>query len=152
MDGTKNTETDLAGRVMSLEQKFRGLHGRVSALEMRLSPGASGEDDIDEYDLTEFVACGNTGISGGIPDSVDLEDRVRSLEERLGRTDASVQRSHAEGSVHTIDITGLIMGISMIAIGILLSTNSLDMLKNPMLAFVCGVSLLAYVTFKAIKK
>ncbi len=50
MDETcKASEPDIVGRIMALEQRMRGLYGRVGALEMRFSGEASAYDD------TEFV-------------------------------------------------------------------------------------------------
>ena len=47
-----------------------------------------------------------------------------------------------------LDLTGLIVGLAMLAIGVLLSTNSFDMLRNPLLAFGAGIAILACVALR----
>ena len=45
--------------------------------------------------------------------------------------------------VSMLDITGILVGITMLAVGLLLATDSIDLLKNPLLAFAAGFAILA---------
>jgi len=40
-------------------------------------------------------------------------------------------------------MTGIIVGLSMLAVGVLLATGSVDLLRNPALAFAAGIVILA---------
>jgi hypothetical protein len=123
----KSIEPDTMGRVMSLEQKTRGLSGRVSALEMRFSSGeAAASDD------TEFVP-------GERRRDLSLEGRIAALEATLKEK----RRAPNAQKVSMLDVTGLIVGLSLLAVGALLATGSVDLLRNPLLAFTAGVVILA---------
>ena len=127
----KNVEPDIVGRVMALEQRARGLHGRVSALEMRFSPGNS-PVNTSAGDTLEFVPgeapAGHAGPS--------LEDRVAALE-------TAVSNRMPAQKVSMLDVTGILVGISLLIVGILLATDSVGLLKNPALAFAAGLVILA---------
>ncbi|HTY90521.1 MAG TPA: hypothetical protein VMC84_05030 [Methanocella sp.] len=119
----KSGEPDIIGRVMALEQRTRGLSGRVSALELRFS----GESACDPV---EFVP-GEPPAGGA-----RLEDRVAALE-------AAMSKKAPPQKVSMFDVTGLIVGLSMLAVGVLLATGSFDLLRNPLLAFAGGLVILA---------
>ena len=131
----KGQEADILGRVMALEQRTRGLHGRVNALEMRLS-GAVGPDAQEDC---EFVA------GERLPDS--LEKRVAALE-----AIANGRKEPDARGASMLDITGMVVGLSLLAVGVLLSTNSIDLLRNPLLAFTVGVIILACSMGRLLKK
>jgi hypothetical protein len=143
---SKSIETDITGRVMALEQKLRGLQGRVSALEMRLSMETPGAGQVSLYDGMEFIS--GEPCPQQAPDMAVLEGRLSSME-------AMFQNKKAERSDRknlAIDLTGLIVGLALLAIGVLLSTNSFDVLRNPLLAFGAGIAILACVTLRFIIK
>ncbi|WP_128860102.1 hypothetical protein [Methanocella paludicola] len=120
MDATnKESGPDVVGRIMALEQRTRGLGGRLSALEMRFSGDASA------CDVTEFVPAGPEGPHAS------LEGRVAALEAATNKK-APVQK------VSVLDMTGIAVGLLMIAVGMLLATDSIDLLRNPLLAFAGG--------------
>ncbi len=125
MDVTgKGIEPDIVGRVLALEQKTRGLYGRVGALEMRFSGEASAYDD------TEFV-------SGERRRDLSLEGRISALEAALRETRPKAQK------VSMLDVTGVVIGLSLLAVGALLAAGSIDLLRNPLLAFTAGIVILA---------
>jgi hypothetical protein len=128
MDVTgKSAEPDIVGRVMALEQKMRGLYGRVSALEMRFSPG-----EAAAYDDTEFV-------SGERRRELSLEGRMTALEAALKEK----RRAPNAQKVSMLDVTGVVVGFSLLAVGALLAAGSIDLLRNPLLAFTAGIVILA---------
>ena len=129
----RSMELDIVGRVMSLEQKTRGLYGRVGAMEMRLSmePG-----ELAVFDNTEFV-------SGEHP---HIQKTTASLEERISALESSLhEKKHAltVQKISVLDVTGIVIGLSMLAVGALLATDSVDILRNPLLAFAVGIIILA---------
>ncbi len=121
----KEQDADIMGRVMALEQRTRGLYGRVNALEMRLS-GSRGADAQDDC---EFVA--GESLPNGLEKRVDALEAIANERIRADARRASM-----------LDITGMVVGISLLAVGVLLSTNSFDLLRNPLLAFTCGIVIL----------
>jgi BMFP domain-containing protein YqiC len=134
----KNVEPDIVGRVMALEQRTRGLNGRVSALEMRFSQGA-GEASAD---FTEFVP----GEAPRERRGASLDERVRALEASLSKKPPTAQK------MSMLDVTGIVVGLSMLAVGMLLATDSIDLLRNPLLAFAGGFIILACATWRLLQK
>ena len=129
MDNYGNSmESDTLGRVMALEQKTRGLYGRVSAMEMRLSMEPC--EAAAAYDNTEFVP------------GEHRPEATPSLENRLSALESALQNKKRQ-NVSMLDLTGIIVGLSMLAVGVLLATGSLDLLRNPALAFGAGIIILA---------
>lgn len=136
MDPGRSMEMDIAGRVMAAEQKLRGLYGRVSALEMRLSMSPA---DMGVYDDTEFVS-GEASIEPYI--------NIKSVEARIAALEASTGKKYVGRGAkreRALDLTGVIVGVSLLAIGVLLATDSFDILRNPMLAFAAGALVLGCV-------
>ncbi|AFC99268.1 Protein of unknown function (DUF3040) [Methanocella conradii HZ254] len=131
----KSLEADILGRVMALEQRTRGLHGRVNALEMRFSGAVEG----DGHDDTEFVA------GERLPDS--LEKRVAALEAAVNE-----KRQLNARRASMLDVTGIVVGLSLLAVGVLLSTNSMGLLRNPLLAFSGGMVILACAVWRMVIK
>ena len=125
-------EIDIVGRVMALEQKTRGLYGRVSAMEMRLSMGPA---EAAVYDGTEFVS----GEGHLQRTTASLEDRIAALESSIQEKKSAL----AVQKVSMLDITGIVIGLSMLAVGALLAMDSIDILRNPLLAFTAGIIILA---------
>jgi len=133
MDSTaKGQEPDTIGRVMVLEQKTKGLYGRISAIEMRISrePG-----EAQDYDTTEFIP-GERPLAKGT--ALPLETRVMALENALKKS----EKAPALGNLSMLDATGLVIGIAALAIGFLLASGSIDILRNPLLAFAAGIIIL----------
>jgi hypothetical protein len=130
----KNVDPDIVGRVMALEQKARGLYGRVGALEMRFSaePG-----EAPAFDDMEFVP--------GEPRQEPLEARVAALE-------AAITTKPAVQKMSMLDVTGLVVGLSLLGVGVLLATDSVDLLRNPLLAFGAGVVIIACAAWRVLLK
>lgn len=120
----KDPGPDIVGRIMALEQRTRGLNGRLSALEMRFS------GDTSACDVTEFVPAG--------PDSAPA-----SLEGRVAALEAAISKRAPAQKVSALDVTGIVVGLTMLAVGVLLATDSIDLLRNPLLAFAGGLIVLA---------
>ncbi|HEY3421909.1 MAG TPA: hypothetical protein VGK13_02040 [Methanocellaceae archaeon] len=139
---SKSIEADITGRVMALEQKLRGLQGRVSALEMRLSMETPGACQVSLYDGMEFIS--GEPSQQHTPDMSALEGRLSSMEAAL--QDKKAERADKKNLA--LDLTGLIVGLAMLAIGVLLSTGSFDVLRNPLLAFGAGIAILACVALR----
>jgi hypothetical protein len=142
----KSIEMDITGRVMALEQKLRGLQGRVSALEMRLSMETPGTCQISLYDGMEFISGEPSQLHSS--DMSLLEGRLSSMEATL----LNKKAEHEDRKSLALDLTGLIVGLTMLAIGALLSTNSFEVLRNPLLAFGAGIVILACVALRFIIK
>jgi hypothetical protein len=123
---------DVIGRVMSLEQKTKGLYGRISAIEMRISME---QGEAQAYDTLEF-------IQGERPASkvtaMSLENRVATLESALEKNKKII----SPGNISMLDVTGLVIGISALSIGFLLFIGSTDILRSPLLAFAAGTVIL----------
>jgi hypothetical protein len=130
-------DADLSGRVMCLEQRTKGMQGRISAIEVRLSGTAAcrenGAGACDDMDF--FPAAGFSGLSqvqGRMPDQ------------------ACHQASHQPAPVRAVDATGLIAGAILIGAGILLYAGNLEILRNPIIAMGCGIVLIAGAALRAV--
>lgn len=143
---SKSIEMDIVGRVMALEQKLRGLQGRVSALEIRLSSDSRDACPLDPLDHTEFISgeCAHT-----VPDLSALEGRIAAIESAVH--DKPLMSASIGKKNFALDLTGIVVGMSLLVIGVLLSTDSFDILRNPLLAFGAGIVVLACVLVKIIK-
>ncbi len=130
----KSAGPDVIGRVLALEQKTRGLYGRVSALEMRFS------GEPAPYDATEFVPGERQGLS--------VESRLAALEGAL----RDKKQEPVTGKASMLDATGIIVGISLLAVGAILAMGSIDLLRNPLLAFGAGIIVLACAAWRLIFK
>jgi hypothetical protein len=51
-----------------------------------------------------------------------------------------------------LDVTGIVVGLSMLAVGMLLATDSVDLLRNPLLAFGGGFIILACAAWRLMVK
>jgi hypothetical protein len=130
----KNVDPDIVGRVMSLEQKTRGLYGRVGALELRFS-GEPGE--ASAFDDLEFVPG---------------EMRQDPLEARIAELETAIKKKPAAQKMSMLDATGLVVGLSLLGVGVLLTTGSVDILRNPLLAFCAGIVILACAAWRVLIK
>ncbi len=140
-NSNKSVEPDTIGRVMALEQKTRGLSGRVSALEIRFSPGETSPVEAAAYDATEFVP-------GEPRRDASVESRIAALEAALGENG----RTSGPRKVSAFDVTGLVIGISLLAVGALLATDSIDLLRNPLLASTAGAIILACAAWRLVSR
>jgi len=123
----KNVDPDIVGRVMALEQRARGLNGRVSALEMRFSSDGASPSEVMEF----------------IPGEPPADQSGTRLEDRVAALEAAMDKKVPAQKVSMLDLTGILVGITMLAVGLLLATDSIDLLKNPLLAFAAGFAILA---------
>lgn len=151
----------MQGRMLSLEQKFKGLNARLCAIEMSISrngvpdtivrenPNAKGCDrETENYVSDDFVpasACINQ--SGGKYD--DLRKRLETLERQAGKPAIGNSRL---SNMPLFDVTGVVAGLILIAVSLLLYTQNFEMLKNPVLPLASGAILMACVALKLYKK
>jgi hypothetical protein len=128
---------DTTGRILSLEQRFKGLAGRLAAVEARLSMPESSHAGAVQH-VEDFVpASGPDGLrmSGNAPVSP-------------GKDSLSWQGAHGvqEGLsarwLAGIDLTGMIAGSVLIAAGLLLLAGQVEIIKNPLAALGCGILVL----------
>ena len=126
-------EPDIIGRVMSLEQKTKGLYGRISAIEMHISME---QGEARAYDTLEFIPGERQAPKVTV---MPLENRVAALESALGKN----KKVMALGNISMLDVTGLVIGVSALGIGFLLFIGSIDILRSPLLAFAAGTVILA---------
>ena len=132
----KNVDPDIVGRVMALEQRARGLNGRVSALEMRFSSDGASPSEVMEF----------------IPGEPPVDQSRARLEDRVVALEAAIGKKVPAQNVSMLDLTGILVGITMLAVGLLLATDSIDLLKNPLLAFAAGFVILACATGRLLLK
>lgn len=122
-------DADLNGRLMFLEQRTKGLQGRISALEVRLSGSA---------------ACDNNGI--GSLDDTDFIPAARFSDpgrEQMPTSDQAWQHERPrQGRDRVFEATGLMAGAILIGAGLLLYTGNLEILRNPLVVMSCGILLI----------
>jgi hypothetical protein len=132
--------TDMVGRIMSLEQRTKGLQGRISALEARLScttdNDSSSVKGISED--TEFIPA--IDLSSLCPGPSSLDARLSALEQTVKKSDNRVSSYHIIPRAG--DITGVVAGAILVVAGLLLYTGNIDMLKNPLMSMACGIFLI----------
>ncbi len=155
--GDKKLETDLVGRVMLLEQKFRSISGRINALEMRITGGAvdnnagvplaASNGGVSE-DVLEFVPADGEH-DNVIADVIGLQGRITALEKALERS-SKKQAMVITAGKYSFDVTGLIVGFILIAAGLLLAMDNFELLKNPLLVLAGGAVILMWVAYKAL--
>jgi hypothetical protein len=158
-EGDKKVETDLVGRVMLLEQKFRSVSGRINALEMRITGGAvdayggvpqAAPDGGSPDDSLEFVPA-DVGRDNLLADVIRLQGRIAELEMALEKS-SKKQSMVITAGMFSFDVTGLIVGFLMIAGGMLLATGNFELLKNPLLVLMGGVAILMWVAYKSLSR
>jgi|AGTN01.3.fsa_nt_gi hypothetical protein len=144
-------DKDLAGRLMSLEQRMKGLQGRTAAIEARLSgPGSSSVDGIpascaDNYS-DDFVPASAT-CPKDVDDQRDEPEPGRQSNGTIRVPEASNKQRHARKAV---DTTGLIAGVILVGAGILLYFGNFEIIRNPAVALGCGILLLGSVLVRTI--
>jgi hypothetical protein len=129
---------DVTGRVLSLEQRVKGLQGRIAAIEARLScagdlPAGNSypaEDFVPATRNTDHLALAEPGIPG------DEKCPANPAPGVPGTTSGLPEKQ-------TSDLTGLLAGAILIGAGLLLLTGNLEILKNPLAAIGCGILLIA---------
>jgi hypothetical protein len=133
----ESVNLDVMGRVMSLEQRTKGLQGRIAALEARLS-GPAGQDiavDPGNRDDLEFIqALPLSGLRPGL----EAHDTWQPVPEPMMDPHEN-SASPRPGALRPVDTTGIIAGAILIGAGLLLYTGNIDLIKNPLLSFGCGI-------------
>lgn len=149
----QTVDKDLAGRVMALEQRLKGLQGRTAALEVRLSSPQSGGDagvavpDEDFQPATAYIdLSGSVSHASGCASGTahDSDEAVPGLKQSPSGGTSRRPRPRA------IDVTGLLAGATLVGAGFLLFTGELSLLKNPWLATGCGILLIGSALLRAI--
>jgi hypothetical protein len=122
---------------MSLEQRTKGLQGRISALEARLSGTACDDRTSDPGNGgdVEFVAAAQ--LSSPYPAHGTLDARPSALEQTLN---AAIPEN--TGLSRAFDATGLIAGAILIGAGLLLFTGNIEIVRNPLAVMGCGILLI----------
>jgi hypothetical protein len=127
---------DMTGRVLSLEQRFKGLQGRLAAIEARLScPGGNSGNDIPEEDFVPATGQFDKHETADYGMSDDQKCSAGRAPPDPGPVTAGVTKMN-------FDITGMIAGAIMLGAGILLFTENLEIIKNPLVAIGCGILLM----------
>lgn len=137
----ESINVDIMGRVLSLEQRTKGLQGRISALEARLSVGA-GDTDTSDSGISgdvEFVPAAQ--LSDPCQEQGTLDARLAALERELNQP--TIRKSHNYPISRAFDATGLIAGAIMIGASLLLFTGNIDIIRNPLAVMGCGILLIA---------
>jgi predicted nuclease with TOPRIM domain len=143
MDTNKEIDKDIQGRILSLEQKFRGINGRLSALEMRLSEGSS---SFETPDNIEFIASEEPYVISS--SHKDIESRLKAIEESIKDKGTVKVKKNRISSPY--DIAALLTGSMLIIAGFLLYTGNIELIKNPLFVIVFGVAILACAVLKAL--
>jgi hypothetical protein len=130
---------DMTGRVLSLEQRVKGLHGRIAAIEARIScpeiDSAQGNNGPPE----DFVPATNNSDQQSYADYGVSGDRKYPAVQALPCVGPGFGRKAKPAA----DLTGLIAGAILIGAGILLLTGNVEILKNPIAAIGCGILFIA---------
>jgi hypothetical protein len=136
----ESINTDVMGRVMSLEQRTKGIQGRISALEARLS-GPAGDnstgDPGNDGDV-EFVPAAQ--LSSLYPAQGTLDVRPSALQQTL-KHPAIPEKTRFQGG-RAFEATGLIAGAILIGASLLLFTGNLEIIRNPLAVMGCGILLI----------
>ncbi|MGE5465292.1 MAG: hypothetical protein ACM3PB_00155 [Betaproteobacteria bacterium] len=136
----ESINTDVIGRVMSLEQRTKGIQGRLSALEARLS-GIASDDGAGDPGISrdvEFVPA--PGLSVMYQMQSTHEARPSALE--LSLNQPAMRENHKFPMNQAFNVTGLIAGAIMIGASLLLFTGNIEIIKNPLAAMGCGILLI----------
>ncbi len=123
---------------MSLEQRTKGIQGRISALEARLS-GTAGDDTSDpgiNGDVEFVPAAGHSAMHHM---QSTHEARPSVFERSLNQP--AMLENHKSPMDQVFNTTGLIAGAIMIGASLLLFTNNVEIIKNPLIALGCGILL-----------
>jgi hypothetical protein len=127
---------------MSLEQRTKGLQGRLAALEARLSDTAGNasnyNDDIRE-DIEFVAAMRLTPLCPG-PSPLEIPVSENGLPMKSDSNSAIPGRR----ALHSIDATGVVAGTILLGAGLLLSTGNVDLIKNPLVSLGCGIFLILF--------
>lgn len=136
----ESVNADIMGRVLFLEQRTKGLQGRLAALEARLSDtsGNPGNYDADIREDIEFVAA--LRLTPLCPGPGPLEIPVS--EQGLPMKSDCNSAIPGQRVLHSIDATGVVAGTILLGAGLLLSTGNVDLIKNPLLSLGCGIFLI----------
>ncbi len=144
-------DKDLAGRLMSLEQRMKGLQGRTAAIEARLSgPGSSSVDGIpascpENYSDDFVPAC--AAYRRDADNQRDDPEPGYHLNGTIRVPEVGNKQRHARKAV---DTTGLIAGVILVGAGILLYSGNFEIIRNPAVALGCGILLLGSVLVRTI--
>ena len=130
---------DMTGRILSLEQRVKGLHGRIAAIEARISCPGSDSAPGDHEPFEDFVPATNN-----FDQERDIDNRLPGDPEHpAGQAMTHVDPGFGRRAKQAMDLTGLIAGAILIGAGILLLTGNVETMKNPLVAIGCGILLIA---------
>ncbi|HEY3274203.1 MAG TPA: hypothetical protein VGJ92_10600 [Methanocella sp.] len=130
---------DMTGRILSLEQRVKGLYGRIAAIEARIS--CPGNDRVPEANepFEDFVPAANCLDRQNASDYCTSDDQ----QQPAVRASTPVDPGTGRKAKPATDMTGLIAGAILIGAGILLLTGNVETIKNPLVAIGCGILLIA---------
>jgi hypothetical protein len=129
----ESVNMDVMGRVMFLEQRTKGLQGRLSAIEMRLSGNGGHDFSPGPAEDTEFIPA--AGLSNLPPGTGTTDHRPPAIERSMAVDPVHQQRAVPKA----LDMTGIVAGLILIGAGLLLYTGNIDLIKNPLLSLGCGI-------------
>jgi hypothetical protein len=146
---------DVWGQVLTTQQRLEALSARIGAVERRLSAElGEGENALyassnftggELVELTERISQLENPANGAA-----VKNEIKNLKNEL--EDLAVQ-CRGEGT-HTPspvfqwatyrvqEISGVVVGVTAIIAAVLLATDNIDVLKNPMFPLVMGVALI----------
>ena len=156
---------DLWGQVLTTQQRVEALSARLGAAERRISAemGECGDAPPD--------ACKITGgeldelhhrISLIEKSSVNLKlkGEVKKLSGELQALVENQEKNESGGgspvfqwsTYRVVEISGAVTGVTAVIAAILLATDNIGLLKNPMFPLVMGISLLSVAIFGWMRK
>ena len=80
--------------------------------------------------------------------------REPSIERRIAALEAAVgeKKGAPAKTASALDVTGVVVGLSLLAVGALLGVGSIDLLRNPLLALTAGFVILACALWRLVFK
>lgn len=150
MSGDKNysPEKDLVGRVMSLEQRIKGLQGRIAAIEACLSGPGAAHHIRPQVPVDDFIPA---PLHDDQPEPAQPSVPVAPQSSAIV-TLSSESIARRQPARPTIDTTGIIAGTILIGAGLLLYGGNIETIKNPLVAVGCGILLLGSVLVRLLYK
>ena len=129
-------DKDLTGRIMSIEQRLKGLQGRTAAIEARLSCTSSDRDPL--------ISCNNDNMVFFPAPSISIPCQEPIKSDARSDTNGSASRGnkaddHKSLALYIADAPGIVTGVILVGVGLLIYTGNIDLIKNPLFSITCGI-------------
>ena len=151
--------SDIDGRVMAVEQNIRSLNARVCAIEKSLS--------VDHLVSHSRIVISQPTTDQQMTETDPMDDFVPAMREikidpngemsddryiRIGEAEKPVTitgiKKISSSMGLPLDITGLLAGALLILISLLLFTDNISLLKNPLVPLGAGILLIGCVVVR----